>query len=349
MPIAPENLNQHLDQGLRSLYVLHGDEVLLVQEAMDAIRLRARQQGYTERHSFTVAGSNYDWSAVLAAATSQSLFGDRQLLEIHIPTAKPGKEGAQALQDLTHILQGQDACLAMIILGRLDKATKSSAWFAALEEHGVSMQIDSIERHRLAPWIARRMQQHHLRLPEGEQGQHCLQFLVEQVEGNLLAANQEVQKLALLYPDGSIDLEKIQQAVSNVARYDVFKLSEAVLAGSGLRAQKMIDGLRSEGVAEVLVHWVLSEDIRSLRRVCYALQTGKNLTQALRENRIWGAKEKIFERLAPKIKPKIMAQLLQAAYHCDGVIKGLKRPDWPTDNWQALQRLAGLMVKVALR
>jgi DNA polymerase-3 subunit delta len=160
------------------------------------------------------------------------------------------------------------------------------------------------------------------------------------VEGNLLAAHQEIQKLGLLYPEGELSLEQVESAVLNVARYDVFKLSEAVLAGQALRVQRMIDGLRAEGESEVLVHWALAEDIRSLKRVKDAIADGRPLPMALRENRVWGMKERLFERVLPHLSASALAQLLEAAHKVDGIAKGLRQPDWPLDAWQALHRLA---------
>jgi DNA polymerase-3 subunit delta len=267
MQLAPAQLSAHLERGLRSLYVLHGDEPLLQQEAADAIRKAARAQGYTERSVHTVLGAHFDWSAVLAACSAMSLFADRQMLEVRIPSGKPGKDGGAALVELTEALQGQDATLALVLLPKLDKATRTGAWFSALEGGGVCLQIEAIERSALPQWIAQRLAQQGQRVASGDEGQHALSFFADRVEGNLLAAHQEIQKLGLLYPAGPLSLAQIEAAVLNVARYDVFKLSEAVLAGQALRVQRMIDGLRAEGESEVLVHWALAEDIRSLKRV----------------------------------------------------------------------------------
>jgi DNA polymerase-3 subunit delta len=340
MQLAPAQLAAHLERGLRSLYVLHGDEPLLLQEAADAIRAAARAQGFTERSVHTVLGAHFDWSAVLAACNAMSLFADRQLLELRIPNGKPGKDGGSALVELVQALQGQDATLGLVLLPRLDKQTRSSAWFAALEGDGVCVQIDTVERAALPPWIAQRLAQQGQRVVAGEQGQQALTFFADRVEGNLLAAHQEIQKLGLLYPAGELTLEQVESAVLNVARYDVFKLSEAVLAGQVLRVQRMIDGLRAEGESEVLVHWALAEDIRSLKRVKDAIAEGRPMPMALRENRIWGMKERLFERVLPHLAAGSLAHLLEAAHKVDGIVKGLRQPDWPTDGWQALHRLA---------
>jgi DNA polymerase-3 subunit delta len=178
----------------------------------------------------------------------------------------------------------------------------------------------------------------------GEDGQRTLQFFADRVEGNLLAAHQEIQKLGLLFPaetsGGVLTFAQVESAVLNVARYDVFKLSEAVLAGQSVRVQRMLDGLQAEGEAEVLVHYTLAEDIRALKRVKDAMREGRPLPMALRENRVWGVKERLFERVLPKLSDASLAELLQSAHVVDGIVKGLKQPDWPASGWQALHRLA---------
>jgi DNA polymerase-3 subunit delta len=345
MQLNPSQLSAHLQKGLRSLYTVYGDEILLVQEAVDAIRAAARAQGFTERTSHTVAGAHFDWSEVLAAASSLSLFADKQIVEVRIPSGKPGKEGSPAIQQLVQAAQGNDSTLTIFLLPRLDKATKTGAWFAALENGGVTIAVEPVERAALPQWIAQRLQTQGLRVAGGVEGQRSLQFFADRVEGNLLAAFQEIQKLALLYPAGELSFEQLESAVLNVARYDVFKLSEAVLAGQASRVQRMLDGLQAEGEAAVLVHYALSEDIRALKRVKDALDAGRPMPVALREQRIWGARERLFERVLPQLSSTKLAGLLQAAHLVDGIVKGLKQPDWPYDPWQALQRLAMLLCR----
>ena len=340
MQLAAAQLPTHLQKGLRPLYVLHGDEALLVQEAADAIRAAARAQDYTERSVHIVAGAHFDWGAVLAAGSSLSLFADKQIVEVRIPSGKPGKDGSAALQQLAEAAPGNDGVLTLVLLPRLDKATRSGAWFAALDGAGVTVQIDSVERAQLPAWIAQRLAAQGQRVAPGEEGQRTLAFFADRVEGNLLAAHQEISKLALLHPPGELSGAQVEAAVLNVARYDVFKLSEAVLAGQPARVQRMLDGLQAEGEAEVLVHWALAEDIRALKRVKDAMSAGKPLPMALRENRIWGPRERLFERVLPRLGDATTARLLHAAHVVDGIVKGLKAPDWPADGWQALQRLA---------
>jgi DNA polymerase-3 subunit delta len=340
MQLALAQLAAHLQKGLRSLYTLHGDEPLLMQEAADAIRTAARAHGYTERTVHTVAGAHFDWSEVLAAGGSLSLFADKQIVEVRIPSGKPGKDGSAAIQQLVAQAQGQDDTLTLFMLPRLDFATRKGAWFAALEGGGVSIAVDTIERTALPQWIAQRLQLQGQHVVAGEEGQRTLQFFADRVEGNLLAAHQEIQKLGLLYPPGALSQAQVESAVLNVARYDVFKLSEAVLSGQVARVQRMLDGLQAEGEAEVLVHYTLAEDIRALKRVKDAMAAGQPLPMALKAQRVWGPRERLFERVLPRLSPARLNNLLLSAHQVDGIVKGLKVPDWPPDGWQALHRLA---------
>jgi DNA polymerase-3 subunit delta len=344
MQVKLDQLATHLASGVQALYTIHGDEPLLAQEAGDAIRAAARAAGYSERKVFTVGNAaHFDWSALLAAAQSMSLFAERQLIELRIPNGKPGKEGSLALQRYCEALT--DDIVTLIHLPALDWQQAKSGWLAALDQAGVTLKVEAVPRHELPAWIARRLSAQGQRVAEGEQGRRTLAFFADRVEGNLLAAHQELQKLALLHPQGVITFDQVEAAVLNVARYDVFKLGEAVLAGQVNRALRMLDGLQAEGEAAVLVHWTLAEDIRALKRIKDAMADGKPLPLALRESRVWGAKERLFERVLPLLADHQLAHLVQAASLCDGVIKGLKQPDWPLDPWSALKRLVLLTLQ----
>ena len=343
MQIRADQLAGHLQKGLRPLYTVWGDEPLLAQEAGDAIRAAARASGCSERQVHTVAGAHFDWSGLLGASMAMSLFSERQLIEIRIPSGKPGKEGSEALQRFCESLS--DDVVALVQLPKLDRTQQSSAWFNALDGAGLMVRVDSIARTALPQWIAQRLAAQGQRVEGGEPGQRALAFFADRIEGNLLAAHQEVQKLGLLYPAGELSLEQIESAVLNVARYDVFKLGEAVLAGQVARALRMLEGLQAEGEAAVLVHWTLAEDIRALKRVKDAVAAGKPLPMALREGRVWGAKERLFERVVPLLSEGTVAHLLDAAQVCDGLVKGLKHPDWPNDPWDGLKRLVLMLVE----
>ncbi|MBE7425740.1 MAG: DNA polymerase III subunit delta [Burkholderiaceae bacterium] len=343
MQLRPEHLAAALQRGLRPLYTVYGDEPLLAQEAGDAIRQAARTAGYSERKVFSVSGAHFDWSALLGASMAMSLFADRQLIEIRIPGGKPGKEGSEALQRYCESLS--DDVVTLIHLPRLDRQQLNSAWFAALDAAGVTVRVEAVARQALPQWIARRLAAQGQRVEDGDAGAQTLAFFADRVEGNLLAAHQELQKIALLYAPGVLSFEQIESAVLNVARYDVFKFTEAVLAGQTARVLRMLDGLRAEGEAAVLVHWTLAEDIRALKRSKDAIAQGKPMPVALREARAWGTKERLFERLVPQLADHTLAHWLEAASICDGLIKGLKHPHWPLDPWDGLKRLALLVTQ----
>ncbi len=339
MQVRADQLKAHLAKAgaLKPLYTLWGDETLLVQEAADGVRAAARAAGCTERQVHTVAGANFNWSGLLGASQSMSLFGERQLIEIRIPSGKPGKEGSEALQ--RYCVQLDPHAVSLIVLPRLDRQQQQSAWAMALEQAGVMVRVDSVDRKALPIWIAQRLAAQGQRVQGGEAGQNSLQFFADQVEGNLLAAHQEIQKLGLLYPPGELSPNNIHQAVFNVARYDVFSLGEAIWSGHTARALRMLWGLEGEGEAAVLVHWSVSEDIRALQRVHSALQARQPLPMALRQARVWGVKERLFEQLTPRLTAPQLQTWLQAAHECDGVIKGLKHPAWPSSPWAALRHL----------
>ena len=342
MQIRPDQLAAHLAKGLRALYVVHGDEALLVQEVTDQIRTAARAAGCSERQVYTVAGAQFDWSGLVGVAQSMSLFAERQLIEIRIPSGKPGKDGSEALQRYC-AGPASDDVVTLVTLPRLDRTQLASAWFGALDAAGVSVRVDAVERAALPQWIAQRLAAQDQRVPAGDAGHKALAFFADQVEGNLLAAQQEIAKLGLLHGAGELSFEQIEAAVLNVARYDVFKLGEAVLAGQVPRTLRMLDGLQAEGAAPVLVHYTLAGDILALKRVRDALDAGRPMPLALRENRVWGAKERLFERVLPLLGQRALDELVDAASVCDGLCKGLAHPAWPADPWSGLQRLA-LMV-----
>jgi DNA polymerase-3 subunit delta len=345
--LRAEQLTQALGRGLAPLYVVHGDEPLLAQEAADAIRAAARADGYGERQVHTVAGAHFDWSGVLGGAAELSLFANRQLVEIRIPSGKPGKDGSDALQRYAARLP--EDTLTLVTLPKLDFTQLKSAWFSALDDAGVIVRVDPVDRRQLPQWLAQRLAAQGQRVEDGEAGQATLAFFADRVEGNLLAAHQELAKLGLLHPAGVLSFEQVQQAVLDVARYDVFKLGEAVLGGDLARALRMLDGLAAEGEAAVLVHWTLADDLRLLRRVHQALMAGRPLPMALRESRVWGTKEKLVERLGDRLRDPAASARLDAlvlgAQVCDGIVKGLREPEWPSEPWLALRRL----VLMALR
>ena len=334
MQIRLEDLDTQLAKGLKPCYLVHGDEALLANEALDAIRAKARAVGFSERQVFTLAGNAFDWGAVAAQAASLSLFAERQIVELRIPSGKPGKEGAEALQRLASSLH--EDLLVLISLPRLDKAQLSSAWFTALDGAGHSLRADPIERRALPLWLGRRAAKLGLQLPTGTEGEQLLARLADRVEGNLLAAQQELDKLALL-ADGPLTLEDIDERVTDVARFEAAQLGEALWGGQLARALRLLDALEAEGEAVVRLHWLLSDDVRALRRGAQALASGQPLPMALRAARVWGPKERLFERVLPVLRPAQLDVLLQSVQRLEGICKGLRFEGWPIEPWAAMR------------
>ncbi len=319
MRLNSEDLPRHLAKGLSGLYVVHGEALLLAIEAADAIRVAARAAGYSEREVI-IAEQHFKWAELRNSAQSMSLFASRKVIDLRIPSGKPGVEGAQALQD--HCANLNPDTLTLISLPKLESTALKSKWFAALEEHGTVVSADEVPLAALPAWIAGR-----LKRQEQSADADTLAFLAQRVEGNLLAAFQEIQKLALLFPAGALSFDQVKDSVMDVARYDVFKLSEAMLAGDAERYARILDGLRAEGTATVLILWAVAEDIRTLAKVSRAMQQGGNLTGALRDARVWGVRQKLVERAVRRFSPVFAERALRQAALIDKLIKGLRQGD----------------------
>ncbi|MCP3658258.1 DNA polymerase III subunit delta [Herbaspirillum sp.] len=331
MQLRHDSLDAHLGKSLAPLYVIASDEHLLALEAADKIRRSARANGYTEREVLVVERS-FKWGELLAANQSQSLFGDKKLIELRIPTGKPGKDGGQALQDYAANLSPDN--LTIISLPKLDWATQKAAWVGALQQAAVYIDIPLVERAQLPAWIGNR-----LAAQQQSADRACLDFIADRVEGNLLAAHQEIQKLALLHPPGKLSLEQVQDAVLNVARYDVFKLNEAMLSGDIARLTRMMDGLKGEGEALPLVLWAVTEEIRTLLKLKSGMAQGKPVGALLKEYRIWGPRERLMEPALRRISLAALEQALQEAALVDRMVKGLRARSFAGDPWDALLQL----------
>jgi DNA polymerase-3 subunit delta len=318
--LRPEQLEAHLTRELRPLYAIHGDEPLLSMEAADAIRARARAAGFAER-SVLLAERGFDWSELAASGASLSLFGDRKLIELRLPSGKPGTDGARAIEAFCAKLP-PDA-LTLVMLPRLDRAGQSSPWFAALESKGAIVNVFPVERSRLPEWIASRLaRQKQSATPE------TLRFLADCVEGNLLAAYQEIQKLGLLLPPGELGFDAVREAVMNVARYDAGKLGEAMLSGDRARLARMLDGLRGEGEAPPRVLWLLAEEIRAVCRVQDGIAAGRPLADVLREARVWGdARQALVGKAARRLSRGALLAALEHAAGVDRMVKGIVKGD----------------------
>lgn len=327
MGINSDQLLRQLQKQLAPLYAIVGDERLLAMEAADAIRTHARQRGYTERN-ILIADHRFDWSNLQRWHNQSSLFGEKRILDLRIPSGKPGKEGGAAIEALC--LNTPADTITLVTLPKIDKQAQASTWFKVVEQASVMIAADPISRSRLTPWIQQRL---------GIQGQHLapdtLQFLVDKVEGNLLAAQQEIRKLALLYPPGTLSFEQVKDAVLDVARYDVFNLSEAMLLADTVRYSRILAGLQGEGVAPPLILTTLTEPIRTLLLIHQALDAGKPLAQAFKDARVWGHQQKTMAFAVKRLSPRLLQQTLLHAASIDRIIKGVAQGEC----WNELLRL----------
>ena len=332
MQLRADALDAHLGKPLAPLYVISSDEHLLALEAADKIRKGARAQGLSEREVLQVDRS-FKWGELTAANNAQSLFGDRKLIELRLPTGKPGKDGGQALQQ--YAASPNPDNVTLISLPKLDWATAKAAWVATLQKSAVYIEIPLIERNQLPGWISTR-----LAAQRQSAEREAISFIAERVEGNLLAAHQEIQKLGLLHGDGKLSFEQIHDAVLNVARYDVFKLNEAMLAGDVARLVRMLDGLQGEGEALPLVLWAVAEEIRTLLKVKAAMEQGQSAGALLKQYRIWGPREKLMEPALRRLSMATLEAAVQQAAQVDRLVKGLRAPALAGDAWDAMRQLA---------
>ncbi|MDR3351601.1 MAG: DNA polymerase III subunit delta [Zoogloeaceae bacterium] len=315
MLLKGEQLAAHLEGALKRLYVVYGDAPLLVLEAADAIRAAARAHGYADREILTVL-PGFDWGTLAAATGNLSLFGSKTLVDLRIPGGKPGKEGSAALAE--HCARMHPESLLLITLPELDWKEEKAAWFTALRTAGVVLKLDAPSLAELPGWIAGRLARQ--RREAEEEG---LRFMAERVEGNLLAAHQEIQKLTLLYPVGKLTSAQIRDAVLNVARYRVDDLREALVAGDLARLARTLEGLRQEGEAPPLVLWAMAEEIRALARLKAGLQRGGAPESLFRELHIWGVRQGQMRRAATAIRGKNLQAALKQAALLDRASKGL--------------------------
>jgi len=325
--LRAEQLEAHLSKSLASVYVVHGDEPLLALESADAIRAAARNNGCEERDVFT-AERGFDWSELVQAGASQSLFGGRKIIELRIPSGKPGVQGAAAIQAYCERL-GKENVL-FVTVPRLRKDDQNSRWFLALAGAGIVVDVYPVERARLPQWIAARL---------ARQGQRAsaeaLGDLADRVEGNLLAAHQEVQKLGLLLPKGELSAEQVNEAVANVARYDAYDCAAALLTGDAARYVRVLDGLRGEGESPVFIVWALAEELRALLRIRQGLEAGRPIEQLLRENRVWGERQAPVRAAAQRFPLATLERALAHAARIDRATKGVG-PGAPWDEFVSL-------------
>ena len=317
MQLNPEHLARQLDGRIAPLYVVLGDELLLVMETIDGIRTCAREQGYTERTVLTV-DQRFDWLNLSQWGRQSSLLGERRMLDLRIPSGRPGKEGSVAIETFCGELPHDT--VTIVTLPEIDKQGRASKWFKALEHTGRVFEIKPIGRDQLAHWIKQRLDRQNQIIDRD-----TLQFLTDNIEGNLLAAHQEIHKLGLLYSPGRLTFEQVKNAILDVTRFDVLQLPEAMLMADMVRYRHILEGLQGEGVAPPLILAVLSEQIRLLIKIHLIKNANRGMTiqQAMTALRIWPARQKLMMGAIQRMRYPVLVQALLQAAAIDRIIKGV--------------------------
>jgi DNA polymerase-3 subunit delta len=340
MKLNSAQLTKHLQGTLAPIYVVSGDDPLLCQEAADAIRAAARQQGFDERQVFS-ADANFDWGSLLQAGASLSLFAERRLLELRLPSGKPGDKGAAAL--LEYAARPAEDTLLLISLPKLDGSAQKTKWGKALVEGPQTqfVQIWPVDAGQLPQWIRQRLAQAGLAAQPD-----AVELIAARVEGNLLAAAQEIEKLKLLADGQPITLETVQAAVADSARFDVFGLVDAILNGEAGHAQRMLEGLRGEGVEPPVILWALARELRLLASLAQQYSQGIPLDKAFSQARppVWDKRKPLMSKALQRHSAQRWSQLLQDAQQIDAQIKGQA----PGSVWTGLSRLSLLMAGLRL-
>ena len=332
--LEQNQLKQQLSQKLSPLYVLVGDEPLAQSECLDAIRQAARKAGADERSSFMVE-RNFNWQQIQQFGQALSLFSTLRILEIHIPNGKPGVDGGKALTELA--ANAIPDTTTIIVLPALEREAKNSAWFNALQSASTLIELKEIAPTQLPNWLAAR-----LAAQNQSTDTASLTFIANQVEGNLLAAHQEIQKLALLYPAGEISDSAVREAVLNVSRFDAFQLGEAVLAGDAARTSRILQGLQDEGENAVAVMNPLMWALRPLVRIKQAEARGENIVNAMTNARIYGDRQSLVKRALARLSLRQLEAALQKLCDIDRTAKGVMQGD----AWLELSRLCFGLAKV---
>ena len=336
MKISGDSLAPQLARNLSSTYLVSGDEPLLVNEAADAIRAKARAEGFAER-DLHVVERGFDWQALLAESRSLSLFAQRKIIEIRMANPTPGDQGAQAIIELA--TQPSPDNLILVVTGKMDGRVQGSKWVSAIEKHGVLVQVWPLDLQRLPNWIRERLARHKLIADAA-----AASLLAERVEGNLLAAHQEVEKLALLLPPGPVTAEVVLEAVANSARYDVLQLGEAAMRGATARALRILEGLRGEGIDATLVLWAVNKDLQWMARVQYLMSRGQSADSAMNSVYVWRPRQVAMKQALARLKPAVIRQLILDAERIDRSIKGVEK----FDPWVELEGMVARMAGVKL-
>jgi DNA polymerase-3 subunit delta len=316
------NLNQlstYLQKDLAPCYLVTGDEHLLVAEALDAVRAAARERGFTFR-DLHVATTGFDWSLLRDSGSNLSLFAEKRIVELRVPTGKPGRVGSQAIADFVD--NCDDDLLFIVVAPKLDRNAQSAKWVKTLESAGIYLPVWPIDLRELPRWIAERMRRAGL-----EADRDAVTMIANRVEGNLLAASQELEKLRLILGEGKVTAKDVTDAVANSSRYDVFKLVDAAMGGDAKRALKILSGLQAEGVEPVIVVWALTRELRTLALLTDTVAQGGDLASGMKKNRVWSNRQALVRNCIGRHRHGDFHRLLKDASQADQAAKGQVRAD----------------------
>ncbi len=319
MKIQANRLSSHLKKSLAPCYLVTGDEHLLVGETLDAIREAARERGFESRE-LHIATIGFDWPQLSASTSNLSLFAEKRIIELRLPTGKPGRAGGQAIIDLVE--QAGPELLFIVTGPKLDKSGSASKWAKAIDQKGVSLSIWPIGARELPGWIANRMRAAGL-----EPDKEAVSLVADRVEGNLLAAGQEIEKLRLLLGAGPVSVEDVSEAVANSSRYDVYKLTDAALAGDAGRAVKILGGLRAEGVEPVIVMWALTRELRTLATLDDVIRQGGDLGSAMKKTGVWSNRQGLVRSCVGRHQHGDFHKMLKVTGKADAAAKGQRAGD----------------------
>lgn len=316
MNIRLQDLPNKLQASVLPVYVVHGDEPLQMGEACDSIRSQLRARGYDERQVMHVDKS-FNWEQLYMAANELSLFASRRIIELRMPNGKPGDKGAKALRQYAE-RPAEDSVL-LLVSGKLDKASQNSKWFKALDSIGASVAIWPVDAQHLPAWLKQRFQSRGLQA-NGE----AITLLAERAEGNLLAAAQEVEKIALLHQGAVVNADVVANSVADSARYDIYGLVDAALQGKSQRVVRMLSGLKSEGVEPVLLLWAITREIRVLLGLTQNVEQGESAEGAMSKARVWPKRKPLVAQALQRHSSQTWMGMLQQASRIDRMIKGLQ-------------------------
>lgn len=309
--VSAAQLPALLERKLAPAYLLSGDEPLVLGEAADELRAAARKQGFESRE-LLFADARFDWDKLHASGANLSLFSERRILEVRLPTGKPGKAGGQALAEF--VMRPPEDTLLIVISGRVDKRV---SWVKAVAKGGVHVEIWPVDRAQLPAWIVKRMQKAGLKCPR-----NAAELLAERVEGNLLAADQEIRKLRLTHGAGAIDADTLMRSVADSSRFDVFKLGDSVLLGDAGRAIRIINGLRGEGVAVQLIIWSLNSALHDVARAAIHVQNGLAIPAALARSGVWTSRREVVKAGLSRLDLRECYRLIEQLAAADIAAKG---------------------------